>query len=143
MVDKPVSRQRQQSFQSRIAYALFIYPLELFLSFVASVLRPIAPQLIPFAVFFLLVPLLVVPSVISGLYVWYSRAISWEAPLFFQYGYVLPCSQSGVSTHILEAMGFHPTLKPTSPHSTLHSHMTYLSTLLFQLRRPTMILAIS
>ena len=91
--DKPLSRQRRQSFLSRIAYALFIYPIDLFLSVVASVLRPIAPQLIPFAVFFLLVPLLVVPSVISGLYVWYSRAISWETPLFFQYGCVLPCSQ--------------------------------------------------
>ncbi|KAI9460996.1 putative adipose-regulatory protein-domain-containing protein [Lactarius psammicola] len=88
--DKPVSRQRQQSFLSRIAYALFIYPIELFLSTVASVLRPIAPQLIPFAVFFLLVPLLVVPAAISGLYVWYSRAISWETPLFFQYGDGLP-----------------------------------------------------
>jgi hypothetical protein len=84
--DKTVSRQREQLFSSRIAYALFIYPVEIFLSLVASVLRPIAPQLIPFAVFFLLVPLLVVPAVISGLYVWYSRAISWETPLFFQYG---------------------------------------------------------
>ena len=86
--DKTVSRQRQQLFSSRIAYVLFIYPVEFFLSLVASVLRPIAPQLIPFAVFFLLVPLLVVPAVISGLYVWYSRAISWETPLFFQYGCV-------------------------------------------------------
>jgi hypothetical protein len=98
MVDGPykfASRQRPQSFLSHIAYALFLYPVELFLSVAASVLRPIAPQLIPFAVFFLLVPLLVFPAVISGLYVWYSRAISWESPLFFQYGYVLPCSQSG------------------------------------------------
>ena len=97
--DKPLLRQRQQSFLFRIAHALFIFPIEFLLSVVASVLRPIAPQLIPFAVFFLLVPLLVVPAVISGLYVWYSRAISWETPLFFQYGYVLSCSGSGVSTH--------------------------------------------
>lgn len=141
--DKTVSRQRQQLFSSRIAYALFIYPVEFFLSLVASVLRPIAPQLIPFAVFFLLVPLLVVPAVISGLYVWYSRAISWETPLFFQYGCVLSCTQSGVSTHVLKAMGFHRTPKLSSPHLTLHSHMTYPSTWLFQLRHPTMILATS
>jgi hypothetical protein len=140
--DKTVSRQREQLFSSRIAYALFIYPVEIFLSLVASVLRPIAPQLIPFAVFFLLVPLLVVPAVISGLYVWYSRAISWETPLFFQYGCVF-LAQSGVPTHILIAMDFHPTLKLNSPHLTLHSHMTYPSTWLFRLRRPTMILAIS
>ena len=94
--DKTVSRQRQQLFSSRIAYALFIYPVEFFLSLVASVLRPIAPQLIPFAVFFLLVPLLVVPAVISGLYVWYSRAISWETPLFFQYGCVLSSPVRGI-----------------------------------------------
>jgi hypothetical protein len=93
--DKTVSRQRPQLFSSRIAYALFIYPVEIFLSLVASVLRPITPQLIPFAVFFLLVPLLVVPAVISGLYVWYSRAISWETPLFFQYGCVLLTPSQG------------------------------------------------
>lgn len=105
-IDKPVSRQRQQPFSSRIAYGLFIYPIELLLSFVASVLRPIAPQLIPFAVFFLLVPLLVVPAVVSGLYVWYSRAISWETPLFFQYGCVLARSQSGVFTHSSKRWAF-------------------------------------
>ena len=95
--DKTASRQRQQF---RIAYALFIYPIEFLLSFVASALRPIAPQLIPFAVFFLLVPLLVVPAVLSGLYVWYSRAISWETPLFFQYGCVLPVTQGYLLTSI-------------------------------------------
>jgi hypothetical protein len=95
--NKTVSRQRQQF---RIAYALFIYPIETLLSFAASVLRPIAPQLIPFAVFFLLVPLLVVPAVTSGLYVWYSRAISWETPLFFQYGCVLPVTQGLLLTSI-------------------------------------------
>ncbi|KAI0257668.1 putative adipose-regulatory protein-domain-containing protein, partial [Lactifluus subvellereus] len=66
--------------------AIFLYPIELSLSIVTSALRPIAPQLIPLAVFFLLVPLLVIPAIVSGLYVWYSRAISWESPLFFQYG---------------------------------------------------------
>lgn len=126
--DKTVSRQRQQLFSSRIAYVLFIYPVEFFLSLVASVLRPIAPQLIPFAVFFLLVPLLVVPAVISGLYVWYSRAISWETPLFFQYGCVLPCTQSGVSTHVLKSDGLPPyaetqlaSFNPTQPYDiSLH-----------------------
>jgi len=33
-----------------------------------------------------LVPLLVIPAIVSGVYVWYSRAVSWQSPLFFQYG---------------------------------------------------------
>ena len=127
-LDKPVSRQRQRRFSSRIAYGLFIYPIELLLSFVASALRPIAPQLIPFAVFFLLVPLLVVPAVLSGLYVWYSRAISWETPLYFQYGCVLPRSQSGVFTHFPQSDGLSPyaetqlaSFNPTQPYDlSLH-----------------------
>ena len=88
-LDKHLVRQVKPSFTSRILHAIFLYPIQFFLSLIASALRPIAPQLIPFAVFFLLVPLLVVPAIVSGVYVWYSRAVSWEAPLFFQYGYVL------------------------------------------------------
>ena len=88
-LDKQLVRQTKPSFISRLAHAIFIYPIELSLSLIASVLRPIAPQLIPLAVFFLLVPLLVVPAILSGVYVWYSRAVSWQSSLFFQYGYVL------------------------------------------------------
>jgi len=150
MVD--VSRQRQQSsFLSRIVYALFIYPIDLFLSLVASVLRPIAPQLIPFAVFFLLLPLLVVPAAISGLYVWYSRAIiSWETPLFFQYGDGLP---PYAETHLAS---FNPTqpydislhlVVPTSPSNyDLGNFMTTLTLtspsnkVLTTVRKPAIIL---
>ena len=88
-LDKHVVKQSVPSFVSRIAHAVFLYPIELSLSLATSALRPIAPQLIPIAVFLLLVPLLVIPAIVSGLYVWYSRAISWESPLFFQYGCVL------------------------------------------------------
>jgi hypothetical protein len=88
-LDKPLVRQTKSSFISRLAHAIFVYPIELFLSLIASVLRPVAPQLIPLAVFFLLVPLLVIPAILSGVYVWYSRAVSWQSSLFFQYGYVL------------------------------------------------------
>ncbi|KAI0304997.1 putative adipose-regulatory protein-domain-containing protein [Russula brevipes] len=85
-LDKYIVRQTRPSFVSRLVHAIFFSPIELFLSLIASALRPIAPQLIPLVVFFLLVPLLVVPAIISGVYVWYSRAVSWESPLFFQYG---------------------------------------------------------
>jgi len=84
--DKYLVRQTKPSFIYRIAYVLFLYPIELSLSLVASTLRPIAPQLIPFAVFLSLLPLLFIPAIVSGVYVWYSRAISWQSPLFFQYG---------------------------------------------------------
>ena len=88
-LDKYLVRQTKPSFSSRLAHAIFVYPGELFISLISSVLRPIAPQLIPFAVFFLLVPSLLIPAIVSGVYVWYSRAVSWQFPLFFQYGYVL------------------------------------------------------
>lgn len=82
-----LGRQTKPSFASRIAH-LFLYPIELLISVITFALRPIAPQLIPFAVFSLLVPLLVIPAIVSGVYVWHGRAVSWESPLFFQYGCV-------------------------------------------------------
>jgi hypothetical protein len=87
-LDKYLVRQTKPSFTARLAHAIFIYPVELFLSLLSFVFRPIAPQLIPLAVFSLLVPLLVIPAIVSGVYVWYSRAVSWQYPLFFQYGCV-------------------------------------------------------
>ena len=136
-LDKHLVKQNRPSFIFRLAHAIFLYPIELFLSLVASVLRPIAPQLIPLAVFFLLVPLLVVPAILSGVYVWYSRAISWQSPLFFQYGYALPQIHVYLLMN-LEATDFHHMLKLNSPHSTLRSPMTYLSTLLSRLHSLTM-----
>jgi len=85
-LDKYLVRQTKPSLSSRLTHAIFVYPGELFLSFITFVLRPIAPQLIPFAVFFLLVPSLLIPAIVSGVYVWHSGAVSWQSPLFFQYG---------------------------------------------------------
>ncbi|KAH9982359.1 hypothetical protein BGW80DRAFT_20533 [Lactifluus volemus] len=97
--DKHVLKQPKQPFVSRIIYAIFLYPIELFISLVTLLLRPVAPQLIPLAVFFLLVPLLVIPSILSGFYVWYSRAISWHSPLFFQYGDgILPYAETQLTS---------------------------------------------
>lgn len=130
-------RKIKPSFTSRITHIL-LYPIELFSSAIAFVLRPIAPQLIPFAVFSLLVPLLVIPAVVSGVYVWHGRAVSWQSPLFFQYGCVLTYDQ----VHFLmnsEATDLHRMLKHNLPHSTLHNLMTYPSTSLFQRHSLTMI----
>jgi hypothetical protein len=122
--DKHVLKQPKQPFVSRIIYAIFLYPIELFISLVTLLLRPVAPQLIPLAVFFLLVPLLVIPSILSGFYVWYSRAISWHSPLFFQYGCVPEYSQD-VLTHIPRAMVSYHTLKLNSLHLILPNPTTY------------------
>jgi hypothetical protein len=137
-LDKPLVRQTKSSFISRLAHAIFVYPIELFLSLISSVLRPVAPQLIPLAVFFLLVPLLVIPAILSGVYVWYSRAVSWQSSLFFQYGYVL----THIRVYVLmspEATDFHRLLKLNSPPLTLHNPTTYLCTSLSRLHSPTMI----
>jgi hypothetical protein len=142
-LDKNLLRQPKQSFVSRIAYAVILYPIELSLSLVSSVLRPIAPQLIPLAVFFLLVPSLVIPAIVSGLYVWYSRAISWQSPLFFQYGCVLVYYQEPLSTHVPRATACHHTLRLNSSHLILPNLMTYLSTSLSLPHRLTMILGTS
>jgi hypothetical protein len=143
MADKNVLRQPERSFVSRIAYAIIIYPIELSLSLVTSLLRPITPQLIPLAVFFLLVPSLLIPAIVSGLYVWYSRAISWQSPLFFQYGCVLAYYQERLSTHVPRATACHHTLRLISSHLTLLNLMTYLSTLLSLPHHLTMILGTS
>ncbi|KAI0271401.1 putative adipose-regulatory protein-domain-containing protein [Gloeopeniophorella convolvens] len=89
-LEKRRGRQQRPSLVSRVAYTVFLYPMELLFSLVTSALHPIAPQLIPLVVFFLLVPFLAIPAVISGVYVWNSRATSWDSPLFLQYGDGLP-----------------------------------------------------
>ncbi|KAI0068313.1 hypothetical protein BV25DRAFT_1778244, partial [Artomyces pyxidatus] len=63
-----------------------IAPLQLVLLLLAAGLRPIAPQLIPLVVLLLAAPVLLVPALFSGLYVWNSGAVGWEAPLSLQYG---------------------------------------------------------
>jgi hypothetical protein len=137
-LDKQLVKQAKPSFIYRLAHAIFLYPIELFFSLIASALRPIAPQLIPLVVFFLLIPLLVIPAVLSGVYVWYSRAVSWQSPLFFQYGYV----PTQIHVYLLinpEATVFHHMPKLSSPCSTLHNPTTSLSSLSFRPHSLTMI----
>ena len=137
--NKQLVRQTRPSFIYRLAHAIFLYPIELFFSFIASALRPIAPQLIPLVVFSLLVPLLVIPAILSGVYVWYSRAVSWQSPLFFQYGY----APTQIHIYLLmdpKATDFHHMPKLNSSRSTLHNHTTYPSRLSFRPHSLTMIL---
>lgn len=54
---------------------------------VISSLRPYAPQLVPILVFAFFVPLAILLSAFAGYIVWTNLSVSWESPLFFQYGY--------------------------------------------------------
>ena len=49
-------------------------------------IRPWVPQLIPLFVGISIIPLLALLSTGAGLYVWKTAAVSWESPLFLQYG---------------------------------------------------------
>ena len=53
---------------------------------IARSLRPWAPQLIPLLVGLSIIPLLALLSAGAGFYVWKTAAVSWETPLFLQYG---------------------------------------------------------
>lgn len=52
----------------------------------ARFIQPWVPQLIPLLVGLSIVPLLALLSTGAGLYVWKTAAVSWETPLFLQYG---------------------------------------------------------
>ncbi|KIJ68602.1 hypothetical protein HYDPIDRAFT_106814 [Hydnomerulius pinastri MD-312] len=56
------------------------------LRLVLSLLRPIAPQLVPLVVCLALIPVIVFFSLFSGWYVWKNVAVGWEMPIYLQYG---------------------------------------------------------
>jgi hypothetical protein len=51
-------------------------------------LRPYRTQLIPLLVFILCIPIAFFLSSVAGWVIWRSIAVSWEAPVYFQFGYV-------------------------------------------------------
>ena len=70
---------------SRAMWLPFTLTLRLLTPFARS-LRPWAPQLIPLVVGLSILPLLALLSTGAGFYVWKTAAVSWETPLFLQYG---------------------------------------------------------
>ncbi|KAF9015526.1 hypothetical protein BDQ17DRAFT_1341224 [Cyathus striatus] len=60
-----------------------------FLSFI-SFIRPYSPHIIPILVYVSFLPLISTLSFLSGLFVWQNLAVSWEAPLYLQYGDGIP-----------------------------------------------------
>lgn len=49
-------------------------------------IRPLAPQFVPLAVFVITIPVLIFFSISAGLLVWRSIAVGWESNLDLQYG---------------------------------------------------------
>ena len=77
-------------------------PLQLTAKLIWAVLRlfqPLAPHLVPLAVFSATLPLILFLSIGSGYLVWKSVAVSWEAEMYLQYGCVIFRDRS--STHSL------------------------------------------
>ena len=62
------------------------FPLTLTLRIFTPLVRPWIPQLVPLLVGLSAIPLLALLSTGAGFYVWKTAAVSWEAPLFLQYG---------------------------------------------------------
>ncbi|KAI0756594.1 hypothetical protein C8Q80DRAFT_1129486 [Daedaleopsis nitida] len=65
------------------------HPVRLFVDLLWAALRlfrPLAPHLVPLAVFSVTLPLIVLLSISSGWFVWKSIAVGWETELFLQYG---------------------------------------------------------
>lgn len=76
------SREPRGLSQSSFASASIRY----LLSLLSRAFKPFAPQLVPLAVFIFLIPLALCLSGLAGWIVWKNVAVSWETPLFLQYG---------------------------------------------------------
>ncbi|TBU62059.1 hypothetical protein BD310DRAFT_990344 [Dichomitus squalens] len=66
-----------------------LQPVRLFIDLLWAVLRlfsPLAPHLVPLAVFSVILPLIILLSIASGFFVWKNIAVSWETDIYLQYG---------------------------------------------------------
>lgn len=79
------SERPPPSLISRAMWSPFTLSLRI-LAPLARSLRPWVPHLIPLLVGFSIIPLLALLSAGAGFYVWKTAAVSWETPLFLQYG---------------------------------------------------------
>jgi len=79
------SERPSPSLISRAIWFPFTLSLRI-LAPLARSLRPWVPHLIPLIVGLSIIPLLALLSTGAGFYVWKTAAVSWETPLFLQYG---------------------------------------------------------
>lgn len=86
-----MSRPEEKSPSPSLLRRVLISPITLGLAVLSRgfyALRPYAPTLIPILVCSLFIPLIILLSTFSGWYVWSSLSVSWQVPLYFQYGSV-------------------------------------------------------
>ncbi|PSS37586.1 hypothetical protein PHLCEN_2v602 [Hermanssonia centrifuga] len=92
--DEKVSIGDNNNEQAFTSYPWVVrYPLAGFTNLFAlglKLFRPVAPQLVPLAVFVLTIPILVFFSISAGWFVWRSIAVGWETSLYLQYGDGVP-----------------------------------------------------
>ncbi|KAH9486605.1 hypothetical protein JR316_0000670 [Psilocybe cubensis] len=78
----------------RSVLAAVVYlPFTVFIAFLATVLpalRPFAPRLVPLFVCSLFIPLVLLLSFSAAYVVWSSLSVSWQVPLYLQYGDGVP-----------------------------------------------------
>ena len=87
---RPTNAARKEE-SSGFIFSILTAPIRLsfaVLARVLSTLRPYAPQLIPVAVYSLFIPLVIFLSSSAGFVVYSSLSISWQVPLYLQYGCV-------------------------------------------------------
>ena len=85
LIDTNADEKPPPGLISRAMWLPFTLALRMLAS-VARSIRPWVPQLIPLLVGLSIVPLLALLSSGAGFYVWKTAAVSWETPLFLQYG---------------------------------------------------------
>ncbi|KAK2461650.1 hypothetical protein APHAL10511_006113 [Amanita phalloides] len=112
--------------------------------------RAYAPQVVPLVVCTLLIPLIVAISLLAGWLVWKNAAVSWEVPLYLQYGDASqPYAQVLLPSLVLQQrydISVQLVVPLTEPNLALGNFMTSLSLstpsnkTLISVRRPTLIL---
>lgn len=85
LVNRNAGDQSPPGLISRAIWFPFKVALRILAPF-ARFARPWVLQFIPLLVGLSIVPLLALLSTGAGLYVWKTAVVSWEAPLFLQYG---------------------------------------------------------
>jgi len=85
-----IQRDHSPTGLSGLIRTIVFLPIGLFVSTLSNaflLLQTITPKVVPLAVCFLFIPLLVFVSLSAGWIVWRNAAVSWEATIYLQYGY--------------------------------------------------------
>ncbi|KAF5312844.1 hypothetical protein D9619_003128 [Psilocybe cf. subviscida] len=77
--------ERSPGILKTLLFAPFNISLAILTTFLSS-LRPYAPKLVPLVIFSSFIPITIFLSTCAGLVVWSSLSVSWETPLYLQYG---------------------------------------------------------